>query len=115
MPEESPQILQTSAPNAQIAPRPPVRRIAPRYRALGYSCTPGQSYYWLEVNGQVRRFKPTQMHGLAFLIGELYPDPGYWRAGFPKANRSGIDTHRATATIVRLCREAGEYRPEPAP
>lgn len=80
----------------------------PLFRLLGVY-TDGSCYprYCLEAHGQVRAYRASEMHGLAFLM-ELHPDAGHWRSVFPRT-KGRIDTHAAMAWFISECQKLGAY------
>jgi hypothetical protein len=94
-----------------VSQLPPITRIQPLYRPVGYRRTVGgYMRYFIELRGEVREYRPLEMHGLAFLL-EMYPDIGHWRMLFPRRGRMGVDTKEALAWFCRECQRAGLYQP----
>lgn len=95
---------------ADFPKSPTITRLQPLWRPLGVEDTRWGFRYWLEINGRVRRLKPSQMCGCDFL-SDVYPDMEHWRRLFPWGYGRRIDTKAALTYFLKACREAGAYVP----
>ena len=102
---------------------PPIARIQPLYRPLGYLPAPTTGHpkgrrerYAVEINGRVEIVDARDLHGLPFLL-RVYPDPEHWRRLFPRGGqwRRHIDTLAAAAWFIRECKKVGEFDPKNSP
>ena len=89
------------------------RPARPLFIPLGYSRHGNERWIHIQVDGEVRTYRPTQALGLGWLLS-IHPDHDAWASMYPSRYYHGlrVDWRRACSDIARLCRDAGEYRPE---
>ncbi len=83
----------------------------PLFIPLGYSIHKSERWLHIQVDGEMRTYRPSQALGLAFLLG-IYPDHDHWARLYPSHHYHGrrVNWRSACSHITRLCIAAGEYR-----